>query len=155
MKHANIDTEIGNCISPDSSIIKQITYDNMPVRHLSADEAACISESNRRSIISTAYRGGNDLIMCPGTQGLDFQEFLKINFSKLLCFLANIILCDRFERTIRLFNKECMNSTLVKAYTSSVQLHPYSLWNRVRSHLILTEARHWLLHSADQFRRST
>ena len=53
-------------------------------KELSSDAAACMIESNHRQIMSSSYRGRSELIVCPGTRGLDIQEFLSVGFPKLL-----------------------------------------------------------------------
>lgn len=73
-------TEIADQINSDESIenimnITTLSHNN--VLQEAADAAACMIESNHRQIMSSSFRGRSELIVCPGTRGLDIQEFME------------------------------------------------------------------------------
>lgn len=141
--YTEISDEINNEIISIENVVLITNLNPADVLKDSSDAAACMLESNHRQIMSSSFRGRSELIVCPGTRGLDIQEFMAIGFPRLVKSLAKICIMDRADHAFDLFRTSIMD--IERCFMVSVQRTPHSLWCQLRSHLILPEATKWLL----------
>ncbi|UHK03042.1 MAG: RNA-dependent RNA polymerase [Guiyang lispivirus 2] len=145
--YTNIQLSEYSAITPVNLIIHNAPVQLLKnIQYTAANAAACMMESNHRVIMSSSYRGRSELISCPGTRGLDIQEFIGITFPALLNQLAWACILDRAESVFEILKRSYQS--VEEAYAVTVQRSPHSLWGHVRSHLVLPETRQWLIESA-------